>query len=89
MEFIKSKKNNSFLFFSSYYFDFRGQALICMDLGHLTLKRGTTSIDKENELNAIREAKVCTRKSSHSFIHEFSFCRISMKREKNPIHNLN
>ncbi|UJR10669.1 hypothetical protein I4U23_014864 [Adineta vaga] len=34
-----------------------GQALICMDLGHLTLKRGTTSIDKENELNAIREAK--------------------------------
>ena len=69
-------------------FSFSGIATVCMDLGHLTLKRGTTPSENGDQSVLSKEAKVIIVNLSSSARH-FVYHRISNRLENYPIRNLN
>jgi hypothetical protein len=70
VEFIKSKI--LFLFSKDYsLFLFSGCAAICMDLGHLTLKRGTHQTNNDGESLTLKVIKIIFRFINHCFLKEY------------------
>ena len=73
MEFIESMKAHCFtLLYRLILLSFSGVATVCMDLGHLTLKRGTNSSASGEQSVLSKEAKVRIvnlSSSARHFIH--------------------